>query len=73
MSSRTFPHKYVIASKGVANAPQYTPRITDWNSDAKVAADAFVFKQPAETKEVEIGALSQLHEVPPGRMTGGIE
>jgi hypothetical protein len=65
------PHKYVITSKAVADAPQYTLRITDWKSDAKVAADAFAFKQPADAKKVEMGALSQLDEVPPGSMTGG--
>ena len=65
------PHKYVITSKAVADAPQYTLRITDWKSDAQVAADAFAFKQPADAKKVEMGALSQLDEVPPGSMTGG--
>jgi hypothetical protein len=65
------PHKYVITSKAIAGSPQYTLRITDWKSDAKVAADAFAFKQPADAKKVEMGALSQLDEVPPGSMTGG--
>jgi hypothetical protein len=61
----------VITSKTVTGSPQYTLRITDWKSDAKIAADAFAFKQPADAKKVEMGALSQLDEVPPGSMTGG--
>jgi len=73
MSSRTFPHKYVITSKAAADAPQYTLRITDWKSDVQHAADAFAFKQPADAKKVEMDALSQLDEVPPGSMTGRIQ
>ena len=71
VGSQPIPHKYVITSKTVTGAPQYTLRITDWKSDAQVAADAFAFKQPADAKKVEIGALSQFDEVPPGSMTGG--
>jgi len=67
------PHKYVITSKAIAGSPQYTLRITDWKSDTQIAADAFAFKQPADAKKVEMGALSQLDEVPPGSMTGGTQ
>ena len=71
VGAHPIPHKYVITSKAIAGSPQYTLRITDWKSDAKIAADAFAFKQPADAKKVEMGALSQLDEVPPGSMTGG--
>ena len=40
--AKPIPRKYVITSKGIGEAPQYTLRIKDWKTD--VAADAFAFK-----------------------------
>src|SRR6267142_4542433 len=42
--ARPVPRKYVITSKTVAGAPQYTLRIKDWKTDVVADADAFVFK-----------------------------
>lgn len=67
---RPIPRKYVITSKAVAGAPQYTLRITEWKSDAEVGSDAFAFKPPAEAKKVEIEALSDIDEVPAGVVNG---
>lgn len=67
---RPIPRKYVITSKAVAGAPQYTLRITEWKSDAEIGADAFAFKPPAEAKKVEIEALSGIDEVPLGIVNG---
>jgi len=67
---RPIPRKYVITSKAVAGAPQYTLRITDWKSDAQVDAGAFEFKAPAEARKVEITDLSDIDEVPAGVVTG---
>src|SRR5262249_55419322 len=47
--ARPIPRKYVITSKTLAGAPQYTLRIKDWNTDAIADANAFVFKPPADT------------------------
>jgi hypothetical protein len=71
VGARPIPRKYVITSKGVTGAPQYTLRIRDWRTDAQVAADAFAFKPPADAKKVEFAALSDIDEVPPGQPTGG--
>ena len=41
--AKPIPRKYVITSKGIAEAPQYTLRIKDWKTDA-IADAAFAFK-----------------------------
>jgi hypothetical protein len=68
---RPIPRKYVITSKAVTGGPQYTLLIKDWKTDAQVGAETFVFKPPADAKEVEFKALSELDEVPPGIASGG--
>ena len=63
------PRKFVITSKTITGAPQYTLRIKEWRPDA--AADAFAFKPPQGAKKVGFEAL-QIDEVPPGIVaTGG--
>jgi hypothetical protein len=71
VGARPVPRKYVITSKAVAGAPQYSLRIKDWRTDAPVAADAFVFKPPADAKKVELPALREIDEIPPGQPSGG--
>src|SRR5271169_2180110 len=63
---RPIPHKYVITSKAVTGAPQYTLRVKDWKTDGPVAADAFAFKAPTDAKKIDFAALSDIDEVPPG-------
>jgi hypothetical protein len=70
VGSRPIPRKYVISSKAVTGAPQYTLRIKEWKTDVQVPADAFAFKPPADAKKVDIGALSGIDEVPPGVAPG---
>ena len=69
--NKPIPRKYVITSKSVAAAPQYTLRIKELRTDAELGADAFVFKMPASAKQVDINALSDLDEVPQGVVPGG--
>ena len=64
IGARPIPRKYVITSKTVTGAPQYTLRIKEWNTDAQIAADAFVFKAPADAKQVEVAILTEFDEVP---------
>lgn len=68
---RPVPRKYIITSKTVTAAPQYTLRIKSWTSDPKIAADAFVFKPPSGAKLVDIKALTGIDEVPAGVVVGG--
>jgi hypothetical protein len=68
--ARPIPRKYVITSKTVTGAPQYTLRIKEWRPDA-AAAGTFAFKPPQGAKKVAFEAL-QIDEVPPGvTATGG--
>jgi len=67
--ARPIPRKYVITSKGVAAAPQYTLRIKEWRTD--LPADAFAFKPAQGAKKVALGDLSDIDEVPQGTMTVG--
>jgi hypothetical protein len=66
------PRKYVITSKTLAGAPQYTLRIKDWKTDAIADADAFVFKPPAGATKVDLdaGAMLEFDELPPGTPPG---
>ena len=63
------PCKYVITSKALTGAPQYTLRIRDWGAD--VPADAFVFKPPQGAQKVALEDLEHIDEVPPGVIAVG--
>jgi hypothetical protein len=70
--ARPVPRKYVITSKTVASAPQYTLRIKDWKTDAVVDADTFVFKAPAGVTKVDLDSseMAEFDELPPGTPSG---
>ena len=70
--ARPVPRKYVITSKTVAGAPQYTLRIKDWKTDAIADADAFVFKPPTGVTKVDLdsSAMAEFDELPPGTPSG---
>ena len=66
------PHKYVITSKTLAGAPQYTLRIRDWKTDAITDAEVFAFKPPAGATKVDLNSdvMIEFDELPPGVPTG---
>lgn len=70
--ARPLPRKYVITSKTVVGAPQYTLRIKDWKTDAVADADTFVFKPPAGATKVDLdsGVMVEFDELPPGVPSG---
>jgi hypothetical protein len=68
--ARPIPRKYVITSKAIGAAPQYTLRIKDWKTDAPAAADAFTFTPPASASKVALEALVNFDEVPHGIVAG---
>ena len=70
VGNRPIPRKFVITSKATAAAPQYTLLIKDWKTDAAINADLFAFQPPAEAKKVELKALREIDEVPPGIIKG---
>lgn len=69
--AKPVPHKYVITSKVLAGAPQYTLRIKDWKTDA-VGDAAFAFVAPAGSTKVglDAAALAEFDELPPGTPAG---
>jgi hypothetical protein len=69
--ARPAPRKYVITSKAVAQAPQYTLRIKEMRTDVNPDASAFVFKVPEGVKQVALDALGDIDDVPPGIAAGG--
>ena len=70
--ARPAPRKYVITSKTLAGAPQYTLRIKDWKTDAIADADAFVFKPPSGVTKVDLDSvvMVEFDEIPPGTPSG---
>src|SRR3981189_3761317 len=64
--TRPAPRKYVITSKTLAGAPQYTLRIKDWKTDAVAEADAFMFKPPADATKVSLDSsiMMEFDELP---------
>ena len=70
--ARPVPRKYVITSKTIAGAPQYTLRIKGWNTDAVADADAFVFKPPADAMKASLDSdiMVEFDELPPGTSAG---
>lgn len=70
--AQPLPRKYVITSKLVTGAPQYTIRLKDWKTDAVADADTFAFKPPAGVTKVDLeaAAIAEFDEVPPGTPSG---
>jgi hypothetical protein len=70
--ARPVPRKYVITSKTVTGAPQYTLRIKDWKTDVVADADAFVFKPPADATKASLDSdiMIEFDELPPGASAG---
>jgi hypothetical protein len=71
LGDRPLPRKYVITSKAVAGAPEYTVVIRNWKTDVQPSADAFVFTPPAGARKLDFKALSRLDEIPLETGNGG--
>ncbi len=69
--AKPVPRKYVITSKTIAGAPQYTLKIRDWKTDANADGD-FVFKSPADATKVALDSsvMIEFDELPPGAPAG---
>jgi hypothetical protein len=69
--AKPVPRKYVITSKTLAGAPQYTLKIKDWKTDANADSD-FAFKAPADATKVALdsAAMIEFDEIPPGTPAG---
>jgi hypothetical protein len=69
--AKPVPRKWVITSKTVTGAPQYTLKIRDWKTDANADTD-FVFKAPADATKVALDStvMIEFDELPPGTPAG---
>ncbi len=56
------PCRYVITSKDVDQAPQFTMVVRDWKAGAGVAGAGFAFKPPAGAKRLDAKDLQALKE-----------
>ncbi len=70
IGDRPIPRKYVITSKTVAAAPQYTLRIKSWKNEAP---SAYAFAPPEGAKKVEFKELSGIDELPESHVEGKAE
>jgi len=71
-----YPCRYVITSKGVDQAPQFTMEIRDWKAGAGVAGSDFTFKPPAGAKQLDVKdlkALKETSDLPENYRTGEAE
>jgi hypothetical protein len=71
---RPYPCRYVIATKGVPDGPQYSIQLRNWKSGGDVAAVDFGFKPPAGAKKVsldELKMMKNMGELPSHFKLGG--
>ncbi len=72
VGDRPVPRKYVITSKAVGAAPQYTLRLRDWQTNPSPSQDAFTFKPPPGASGVAISLLKDIDEIPAGVVPGEV-
>jgi hypothetical protein len=70
VGDKPVPRKYVITSKAVGAAPQYTLRLREWKTGVNPAPDMFTFKAPAGSTGVAITLLNDIDEIPAGVVPG---
>ncbi|EJJ28393.1 DUF2092 domain-containing protein [Rhizobium sp. CF142] len=70
---RPYPCRYVITSKEVDQAPQYSVQVRDWKAGSEVAADDFGFKNEGGAKKVDVRALTDTDELPDHLAKGGAQ
>jgi len=64
---KPLPMKYVITSKWVTAAPQYSIRFRDWDTDPDIKAEQFGFQAPKGATKLDSIPVNALGEI----MTGG--
>lgn len=64
VGDRPYPCRYVITSKLVTAAPQYSVQITDWNTGEEVASGDFTFKNSTNAEKIDPKDLHRISEMP---------
>jgi len=62
---RPLPMKYVITTKWLTGAPQYTVELHDWNLAPSFAADRFIFSPPQGAEKLEGLPVDETGELRP--------
>jgi hypothetical protein len=70
---RPYPCRYVITSKHVDQAPQYSIQIRDWKSGAEVAAGDYRFTNATNAKKIDLKDLTEFNELPANFVIGGVK
>src|SRR5918993_398155 len=73
MGDHPVPRKYVITSKAVGGAPQYTLRLRDWTFGAVQTPEAYAFTPPPASRGIAVTELTDIDEIPSGRVPGGLQ
>jgi hypothetical protein len=61
---RPYPCRYVITSKQIAGAPQYTIQTRDWKTGSDVEVTDFHFKNLTKAKKVSLNSLKEAADLP---------
>ena len=69
--AQPYPCRYVITSKLVAGAPQYSVQVRDWKTGNEVASDDFSFKNTTNAKKVDLKNVGDTDELPTLFTKGG--
>jgi hypothetical protein len=68
---RPYPCRYVITSKQIDQAPQYSVQVRDWKTGSEVAADRFAFTNSTNARKVVVTDLGDADELPGQFIPGG--
>ncbi|MCP3866559.1 MAG: DUF2092 domain-containing protein [Gammaproteobacteria bacterium] len=60
--NRPLPMKYIITSKWITGAPQYSVRFRDWNIEASVSAEQFRFSAPDGARKLDSIPVDEMGE-----------
>ncbi len=52
-ASRPLPCKYVITSKNVKGAPEFSVELRDWDLSPEISPDTFTFKPPPGSEKID--------------------
>jgi len=55
--------KYIITTKWVTGAPQYSIRFRDWNTKPQIKANQFAFSVPKGAKKLETIPVNEVGEL----------
>ena len=68
-----YPCRYVITTKLVDQAPQYSLQISDWKAGTEVASDDFASRIRPSAKKVDLKDIADTDDLPKQFVTGGTQ